>query len=576
MPRTAFTFLERAATSAFGLRLGPFDARVEATSSSTFRGGGATEARLDTGVDAGFGGVGGPFGFGGPAARPDLAAGGRVTADDGGGATPGSELTLAVTTRNDGDADAPRGYALTYYLSDDTELDPDDLRLGRDRERALDAGESDSERVSFELPPTAGTGRQFVLIDTDPADAIAESDEGNNLTPVGFDVNALNRPDLVSTGRIPAAERGPVEAGAGLTLDVAVTNRGDRETDSGVELRYVLSDDRDLDAFDLPLGDDRQSALDAGETGRESARLSLPDDLVPGQYFVLIETDAAGAVAERHEFNNETAIPITVVTEGRAKPDLASFATVEPEDDVVAAGAELEIEVVTRNQGNGEADRGFDVAVFLSDDTELDAGDRLLGDDRQGSLDAGESDDEDIDVRLPGDSDPQGRFLLVATDIDGAVREADEGNNVTAIALDTAGEGARADLAASIAVPDVETRGADGAVVPGEGVPVTGTLTNMGAAPADTETVTRFYLSRDQTIDESFDFALGTRTTGELAPGESARLDTQVFVPDTAGGGDFFILAEADADGDVPESDEGNNVAAAPIRIDADDGVDVL
>jgi hypothetical protein len=575
MPRTAFTFPERAATSAFGVTLGALNARFDATSSSTFRGGGVTAERLDTGLDAGFGGVGGPFGFGRPTALPDLAAGGRVTADDG-GATPGSDLTLEVTTRNDGDGDAPRDYELTYYLSDDTALDPEDIRLGGDRERALEAGESDSERFSFELPPTAGTGRQFILVDTDPADRIPESDETNNLTPIGFDVNALNQPDLVSTGRIAEAARGPVESGSGLSLDVQITNRGDRATDSSIGLRYALSHDRDLDAFDIPLGDDRQSALDAGETGTESATLSLPDDLVPGRYFVLIETDAGGAVAERHEFNNETAIPIDVITEGRAKPDLVSSATVEPEDDVIAPGAELEVEVITRNEGNGEAGTGFDIGVFFSDDPELDAGDRFLGDDRQGELDPGEADDADIDVRLPGDLDPQDRFLLIATDIDGEVREADEGNNVAAIALDTAGASARADLTPSITVSETETRGEDGAFVPGEGIPITGSLTNQGAAPTESDTVTRFYLSRDQTIDESFDFALGTRTVGDLAPGESAPLATQVFVPDTAGGGEFFILAEADADGDVAEADEGNNVAPAPIRIDAGLDADLL
>jgi len=573
MPRTAFTFLERAATSAFGARFGPFEARGEATSGSTVHGGGATGTRVDVGFDAGFGGEG-PFGFGRPAALPDLVASGRVASD--GGAAPGNEVSLEVTTRNDGDGDAPRDYGLTYYLSDDAALDPEDIRLGRDRERALDAGETDRARFDFELPPTVGVGRQVVLVESDPADTVAESDETNNLTPVGFDVTALTQPDLVGTGRIAEAERGPVEAGTHLDLTVRVTNRGERDMQSGVDLRYLLSTDRDVDAFDIALGDDRQSALDAGETGRETARLALPDDLVPGQYFVLIDTDAAGEVAERHEFNNETPIPIEVVTEGRAKPDLLSSATLEPEDDVIAPGAELEVDIVTRNQGNADTASGFDLAVFLSDDTELDATDEFLGDDRQGGLDAGESDDADIDVRLPGDSDPRDRFLLIASDIDGAVREADEANNVTAIALDTAGDGARADLVPSLTVPETETRGEDGAVVPGEGAPITGSVTNQGAARSDTDSVTRFYLSRDRTIDESFDFALGTRAVADLAPGQSVPLDTQVFVPDTAGGGEFFILAETDADDVVPEADEANNVATAPIRIDAGDDADLL
>ena len=506
----------------------------------------------------------------GGTARPDLVAAGTVTSGDD-ALTPGSEAVLTVTSRNRGDGASERSHTLTYYLSEDPDLDSADRELGTARSGPLAPGGSEELRFTFELPATIGTQRQFVLIESDSADAIAESDETNNRQPVAFTPTSLPRPDLIAEAWVAEAARGPVGAGSEVTLDLRVTNRGDADAQERADLRVWFSDDRRVDAFDdIELDADRIAALDPGEAATERLDVGIPDDLVPDRYFILVETDTGRDVGESNESNNVTAAPVDVVVSGRPKPDLISAAAIVTEPGAIAAGAEIEVAVTTRNAGNAETDGRFEVAFYLSDDARLDAGDLRLDDEGTGPLEPGERDDADADFDLPEDVAVPGRFLLVVTDADGEVREADEGNNVAALDLASPG-GGTPDLTPSLALAgDPDDGTVESEFVPGEAVPITGAVNNRGDAAAAAASTTRFYLSQDRQIDAGVDFVLGVRDQARLFAGETAPLDGDVFLPNTVAAGRYFLIAEADATDTLAESDETNNTAAVTLTVETD------
>ena len=84
-----------------------------------------------------------------------------------------------------------------------------------------------------------------------------------------------------------------------------------------------------------------------------------------------------------------------------------------------------------------------------------------------------------------------------------------------------------------------------------------------GAAPSRTG----FWFSTDNTLGD--DVPLGARAVPFLAPGASNKGTTSVTVP-TVTAGTYYLIAEADFDGAIAESDESDNVAVKKLLVGAD------
>src|SRR5581483_2697992 len=142
-------------------------------------------------------------------------------------------------------------------------------------------------------------------------------------------------------------------------------------------------------------------------------------------------------------------------------------------------------------------------------------------------------------------------YLFAKADGDDAVAEIAEANN-RGFGMIQIG----ADLVVS-ALSAPRTGGAGGAVA------IADTTKNQagGSAPAST---TRFYLSADAVWDAG-DAVLGSRAVPALAAGAASSASTTVTLPAGTPAGSYWVLARADADGVVGETQEGNNTAAVTI-----------
>jgi hypothetical protein len=102
---------------------------------------------------------------------------------------------------------------------------------------------------------------------------------------------------------------------------------------------------------------------------------------------------------------------------------------------------------------------------------------------------------------------------------------------------------------------------------PGNAFYVTEETKNAGSL-ASPPTVTRYYLSTSRPVDPSQAVVVGQRQVPPLAPGEVSAVEGLTFtVPASLPAGRYYLDACADADGQVPETNENNNCASSSFQL---------
>ena len=91
----------------------------------------------------------------------------------------------------------------------------------------------------------------------------------------------------------------------------------------------------------------------------------------------------------------------------------------------------------------------------------------------------------------------------------------------------------------------------------GSAIAVSDTTSNNGGGSAGAS-VTRFYFSKNSLFDAT-DVLLGSRPVSALGTGAVSSASTTVTLPAGLTSGTYYVVARADAAGDVPEGNESNN-----------------
>jgi subtilisin family serine protease/uncharacterized membrane protein len=118
--------------------------------------------------------------------------------------------------------------------------------------------------------------------------------------------------------------------------------------------------------------------------------------------------------------------------------------------------------------------------------------------------------------------------------------------------------------------PDLVTAALTAPAVAGAGqsITVSETTKNQGGGAAAGST-TRYFLSSNSVLDAA-DVALASRPVPALAPGASSSGSAVVAIPQSTAAGTWYLLATADAAGEVPEDVETNNTSSRSIQIGSD------
>ncbi len=462
----------------------------------------------------------------------------------------GSTIVVADWTRNDNSA--PAGASTTkFYLSTDTTLDAGDILLGSRAIPALPASTTNSGSTTLTIPTGLAGGIYYVIAKADADNAVTEFNENNNIAVSAGTI--FGGPDLIVWLDLPAsATAAPLAAGSTISITDITKNDGTIEAGASTT-KFYLSSDTTLDAGDIFLGSRAVTALAAGASSSVSTPLTLPVG-IGGAYYIIAKADADNAVGEYNEGNNITVTSRTIFI----GPDLIVWIDLPGTVSSAAPGSTLVLTDFTRNDSSSPAGAST-TKFFLSTDTSLDVGDIFLGSRAVPALAAGAMDSGSTTITIPTGLAGGTYYIIAKADAENVVPEFNEGNNFTVSKPLFIGP----DLIAWLDVPAASNYPAAGATIS-----VTDQTKNDSFASAGVST-TKFYLSTDTTLDSS-DILLGSRAVPALAPGEISSGSTTFILP--AGiAGTYYVIAKADADNSVAETNEGNNITASKaIQIGAD------
>ncbi len=263
---------------------------------------------------------------------------------------------------------------------------------------------------------------------------------------------------------------------------------------------------------------------------------------------------AANTLGESGDSNEVTATP-------RAPSDLVVSSMTSPLFG--GAGSTIVVSATTSNQGAGIADPTT-TRFYLSNNAALDASDpELTPPQSVPTLAPGSASAASSSLTIPI-SAPVGQYYLFAkADADNVMLESQEANNTRVKSLQIG-----PDLVISaLTVP------ATGAA--GGPIAVTDTVKNQGGGAAGAST-TRFHLSTNAILDAGDVPLTGGRAVLALASNATSTGSTVLTLPATLTVGTYFVIAKADGDGAVVETQEGNNSQARSIRVGGDLVVSLL
>jgi hypothetical protein len=467
------------------------------------------------------------------------------------------------------------------HLSLDATLDAGDALLKSvNHTGALAPGATYQASAEVALPAVSG-GPYFLLVQADGGGQVVE--------PSGAEVNvAASGIVLVALPSDPGAEEieqqalyaeltvasmaapKALVAGEPLTAQWTVLNTAEAATNVSVWTdRVWLSSDMTLGG-DVLLGAlTHAGGLAAG--GAYDVNASFPTALdQAGTFFVLVETDATGAVLEIDNANNVAAAPDPTLITAAAAANLVVGAV--GASGTAISGQPLGITWTLSNTGEAATNvSSWNESIYLSLNQLLDGGDlhlQTLSSGACGPLAVGESCQRAASVLVPLGVNGL-YFVIVRTNSNGAVYEAgrldDNLGATTVLAQVIVPE--PADLVVGAAPPP------GGPFVLGEDAAFAWPITNAGPADALGSWLDALFLSSDPVFDLS-DAHVGTFANsapgGVLPAGQSAAGAATTAIPGVLPGL-YWIVVRGDVFNNVPETDESNNAGfmLGPIEVSA-------
>lgn len=362
---------------------------------------------------------------------------------------------------------------------------------------------------------------------------------------------------------LTAVSNPPTAVATNGSFAVTDTTRNQGAAAAGASTtRYYVSEDTTYGWGDIGLTGSRQvDALGSSQESTGTVTVTLMPGTPMGPYYLVACADADQVVGETNESNNCRASATTVAVTG---PDLVVSALSAPPSPV-APGSSFSVTSTTANTGPLPSVVSSTTRFYLSTDTTYGWGDYGLSPGSQAvpALAPDAAHPGTVTVTIPS-SIPLGLyFLLACADADSQITEANETNNCRASA--TQAQVTRADLVVSALSDPPPT------LARGSSVSVTDTTRNQGLLPATAASTTRYYLSTDTTSGWGDYGLMGSHPVPALGPGEDSTGPLTVTIPASTPLGLYYLLACADADAGVPESNETNNCRASTTQVQVTD-----
>jgi hypothetical protein len=290
----------------------------------------------------------------------------------------GGVYQASLEVANVGAGPTTGAFQVSVFLSvDDSVGNGDDVRVGGYTVTGvLTGGSRQSLSLLLTVPSEQafGTFRLFAVADVGGIEA--ESNELNNSRRFNVPIDVVPAPpDLI----VVTDPTGPLKLFRGIpdTVVVSVRNQGQGAVLSPFQVFVYISNDTTTNSGDAKVGQVRiTQVIDIGQTLVVRVPVVVEANQALGVYRWWAHADAGLELVESDETNNlRLGVAVNVV---HFPADLTLF-DVFTAPDQVARGGVYSVQVPVRNSGDGPAESGFQVAIFLSTDQLLDGGDVLAG-----------------------------------------------------------------------------------------------------------------------------------------------------------------------------------------------------
>ncbi|MBD2198954.1 MULTISPECIES: S8 family serine peptidase [Calothrix] len=235
------------------------------------------------------------------------------------------------------------------------------------------------------------------------------------------------------------------------------------------------------------------------------------------------------------------------------RADLILQNAVIPSSASICSNIELKYKV--KNQGTSNAIAST-TKFYLSPDKTLSNDDKYLGYDAVNIIAAGVNTSESTTIKIDNSISPGSYYLISQADSDRVVNESNESNNIVVSAINI--NPALADLKLQNVV-------SPSATVVGNSIHLKYQVTNQGSETAFSS-YTLFYISKDKTVSDD-DVYLGSDYVDTLMAGAYSSESARFQVPNNIATGSYYLILQADGNGDLPESNENNNIFTQAINI---------
>lgn len=202
----------------------------------------------------------------------------------------------------------------SFYLSADNVLSANDILIGTSSNVPINGT---PQSISGTVPASTLAGQYFAIVQLDPSDTVAESNENNNVSSSGLTITVTGggnqQPDLtIADLQIPTAS---VAAGTILSYNFDASNAGTAAVPGNFTIKSYISTDQTLSANDVQDGTIQTGNYAAGFSQNNIPGAStIPASLAAGPYYLIVKIDADNAIAEGNENNNVVVKPFAITS----------------------------------------------------------------------------------------------------------------------------------------------------------------------------------------------------------------------------------------------------------------------
>lgn len=482
--------------------------------------------------------------------------------------TVGASDELQDFIRNDG-SDSVGPFEIKYYLSSDQDLEKKVL-IGEWHVEGLKAGAQKYGNTTFTIPPDTPEGTYYLGRWIDPDEKYEHSVSQNiqwSRNPVQIIKNEHS--DIEGIGTIV-----PSSASIGSNVPVKIIlNRTEKSLEKSGIISLYLSTQSQPESSLILTG--TIIIPETSSTGEQeiNGNMAIPADIKPGNYYLFTSfipmDQMKGKGSPTSFWLNEDPVIITSSSDTNdvsdidknqqdRYPDVLTLDTEQPDEAFI--GDTFTVTDSIKNNGGAEANI-VRIEYLLSPNTDGTNG-KHLGWRTVMSLQPDQTSTEQKLLGVPSDIKAGLYYLVKQITVTSSVQEKNTRNNIW---ISNRPINMRYNPASPI--PDlthIRTVWPKGQ--PGETIPITDTITNIGKGCARDVSVA-YYLSPYQKFDVATAIYLGLWKFDSICPLEQKTNTTYVTIPSDLPNGEYYLYSIIDpcsfiseCDEGMPELDKSNNI----------------